>query len=101
MEGVAMAGGEVFLQEEDGIRDTSVTGVQTCALPIWSVRTLPYGGKQTAFVGEHPMSSSRVRCLFGARPGNKAEDSTPAHFRIPTATWTGLGVAPSWAGRWR
>src|SRR5437763_9404441 len=25
-----------FFQAEDGIRDTSVTGVQTCALPIWS-----------------------------------------------------------------
>src|SRR5437879_6982466 len=27
-----------FFQAEDGIRDTSVTGVQTCALPIWSRR---------------------------------------------------------------
>src|SRR5437879_9293200 len=26
-----------FFQAEDGIRDTSVTGVQTCALPIWSL----------------------------------------------------------------
>src|ERR1041385_8410577 len=26
-----------FLQEEDGIRDVAVTGVQTCALPIWYV----------------------------------------------------------------
>src|SRR5207237_4579072 len=25
----------VFLQAEDGIRDSSVTGVQTCALPIY------------------------------------------------------------------
>src|ERR1017187_7004642 len=25
----------IFLQAEDGIRDTSVTGVQTCALPIY------------------------------------------------------------------
>jgi len=25
-----------FFQAEDGIRDTSVTGVQTCALPISS-----------------------------------------------------------------
>ena len=25
-----------FFQAEDGIRDTSVTGVQTCALPIYS-----------------------------------------------------------------
>ena len=24
-----------FFQAEDGIRDTEVTGVQTCALPIW------------------------------------------------------------------
>src|SRR5260370_32128132 len=26
-----------FFQAEDGIRDSSVTGVQTCALPIWAV----------------------------------------------------------------
>src|SRR5437762_10272878 len=28
-----------FFQAEDGIRDTSVTGVQTCALPILSKRS--------------------------------------------------------------
>src|SRR3989475_3050524 len=27
-----------FFQAEDGIRDLTVTGVQTCALPIWSLR---------------------------------------------------------------
>src|SRR5258706_11847280 len=27
-----------FFQAEDGIRDWSVTGVQTCALPIWALR---------------------------------------------------------------
>src|SRR5689334_24444682 len=27
-----------FFQAEDGIRDGTVTGVQTCALPIWAVR---------------------------------------------------------------
>src|SRR5699024_230415 len=26
-----------FFQAEDGIRDRNVTGVQTCALPIWPV----------------------------------------------------------------
>src|SRR5687767_15278007 len=26
-----------FFQAEDGIRDKLVTGVQTCALPIWSI----------------------------------------------------------------
>src|SRR5215813_14799161 len=28
-----------FFQAEDGIRDADVTGVQTCALPIWLVGT--------------------------------------------------------------
>src|ERR1035437_1579449 len=28
----------LFFQAEDGIRDISVTGVQTCALPIWDRR---------------------------------------------------------------
>src|SRR5207248_6434865 len=26
-----------FFQAEDGIRDRTVTGVQTCALPIWTL----------------------------------------------------------------
>ena len=31
-----MGGGTIFFfQAEDGIRDYDVTGVQTCALPIW------------------------------------------------------------------
>src|SRR5437879_8901607 len=29
-----------FFQAEDGIRDTSVTGVQTCALPIYDVEAV-------------------------------------------------------------
>src|SRR2546429_5300691 len=29
-----------FFQAEDGIRDVAVTGVQTCALPIYSKATL-------------------------------------------------------------
>src|SRR2546430_4667212 len=28
------SGGDIFFQAEDGIRDLTVTGVQTCALPI-------------------------------------------------------------------
>src|SRR5438874_12184581 len=30
-----------FFQAEDGIRDLYVTGVQTCALPIWRVPAQP------------------------------------------------------------
>jgi len=32
--------GFFFFQAEDGIRDVAVTGVQTCALPIWLVNSL-------------------------------------------------------------
>src|SRR5438093_7712986 len=32
-----------FFQAEDGIRDWSVTGVQTCALPIWDGGVAPRG----------------------------------------------------------
>src|SRR5437870_9469575 len=32
-----------FFQAEDGIRDGHVTGVQTCALPIWLQRALRIG----------------------------------------------------------
>src|SRR5262249_56514300 len=32
-----------FFQAEDGIRDWSVTGVQTCALPILAARTAVLG----------------------------------------------------------
>src|SRR5256885_5242380 len=32
-----------FFQAEDGIRDYKVTGVQTCALPIWDAVTLLSG----------------------------------------------------------
>src|SRR5687768_18575370 len=36
-----MQRGAFFFQAEDGIRDVAVTGVQTCALPIFAGRLLP------------------------------------------------------------
>src|SRR5437762_12552091 len=41
-----------FFQAEDGIRDTSVTGVQTCALPICL-----YTGCATRFTRSAPLHS--------------------------------------------
>src|SRR3989339_749049 len=40
-----------FFQAEDGIRDWSVTGVQTCALPILSWNLLPIRKLQLMFCG--------------------------------------------------
>ena len=54
-----------FFQAEDGIRDIGVTGVQTCALPI-------YRRQGTALArGEHPSSRSRLKAQLqkgGRRP---------------------------------
>src|SRR5699024_12869123 len=36
-----------FFQAEDGIRDRNVTGVQTCALPIWGSYA-PTGGREAS-----------------------------------------------------
>src|SRR5699024_4943952 len=42
-----------FFQAEDGIRDRNVTGVQTCALPIFLTQTLTCVGIQTSRRGDH------------------------------------------------
>src|SRR5437763_7219112 len=38
-----------FFQAEDGIRDTSVTGVQTCALPIYRLSQHTHPSRPRAF----------------------------------------------------
>src|SRR2546422_8582044 len=40
-----------FFQAEDGIRDVAVTGVQTCALPIYGLAALESGHDQASLVG--------------------------------------------------
>src|SRR2546430_12386069 len=56
-----------FFQAEDGIRDLTVTGVQTCALPIWtgpcSVAWAPASG--TAAL-TRPASTPRARWDWSA-----------------------------------
>src|SRR5260370_40970614 len=47
---------EFFFQAEDGIRDSSVTGVQTCALPI----SLEDGGAKRSEVGIVPQSEKGI-----------------------------------------
>src|SRR5260370_13453595 len=50
---VSRAGSVFFFQAEDGIRDSSVTGVQTCALPIY--RKALYRGVE---------NTTRNHCFF-------------------------------------
>src|SRR2546430_9594247 len=55
-----------FCQAEDGIRDLTVTGVQTCALPIYRIRIEPAG-----FVNAraNPWPEYRPISLAMLRPG--------------------------------
>src|ERR1039457_6463351 len=59
-----------FFQAEDGIRDYKVTGVQTCALPIYGKRGKPEAGFP----------------LFPQPLGNLAKGRRDSH--IPTAPTT-------------
>src|SRR5256886_12174727 len=68
--------GCVFFQAEDGIRDLTVTGVQTCALPICALRAgleqrrliglavahLHAAAERLAARGAEPMPRSRGEC---------------------------------------
>src|SRR5256885_7658660 len=52
-----------FFQAEDGIRDYKVTGVQTCALPIWRVIGVHLGSGQRV---TSKRSHQRVEQLIAA-----------------------------------
>src|SRR5437762_5658913 len=53
-----------FFQAEDGIRDTSVTGVQTCALPILATHSpfskSPQGSANTPSKPKYNMSQGKL-----------------------------------------
>src|SRR5260221_6939979 len=44
-----------FFQAEDGIRDHCVTGVQTCALPIWLMPRQRDGTRASLCAAQNPM----------------------------------------------
>src|SRR5438105_5763868 len=59
-----------FFQAEDGIRDPLVTGVQTCALPIWLGRlrqVRPPDGTSTRYAYDTGGRLAGVISLDGAR----------------------------------
>src|SRR5437762_3986282 len=74
-----------FFQAEDGIRDTSVTGVQTCALPIspasgskgfiGGVSFTPAGERQdnSRRYSAHPTGWMRRNWTVGPKPTKRSE----------------------------
>src|SRR2546429_9038788 len=75
-----------FFQAEDGIRDVAVTGVQTCALPIWRRR-----GLQAARPLLGPSVSSGVfDDAIRGRHARHANTEQPARIdRVPFPILTG------------
>src|SRR5437867_10373548 len=77
-----------FFQAEDGIRDRTVTGVQTCALPI-SVRAPPHPVQRVLL----QRKSSRLRVLRAGpriRPcGDRSDEIGRASCRERVERWVG------------
>src|SRR5256885_2800925 len=66
---------DFFFQAEDGIRDYKVTGVQTCALPIWLLGE-PRRAAQELAGGPH-LGTGLERRAAGRRTGQVEEGHRP------------------------
>src|SRR5687768_18342473 len=64
-----------FFQAEDGIRDVTVTGVQTCALPILPLSKRPMN------VRKSPMPAAKLCFIDG-------DTALASHFRTPRRVMT-------------
>src|SRR5690606_40495624 len=67
-----------FFQAEDGIRDFHVTGVQTCALPIWR---LQWADQAELFAPGHEVRREGPCCV----------DALPEEFGGTVRFWFGSG----------
>src|SRR2546430_5523639 len=75
-----------FFQAEDGIRDLTVTGVQTCALPIWFIKDVADLFKIT------PMQLLTLEG-FAEKSAQQLVDAIAASKRQPLSTLLfGLGI---------
>src|ERR1035437_8126153 len=81
-----------FFQAEDGIRDIGVTGVQTCALPIWARCPTRSPTTPPARCSSSAPPDARGRCRSGpARPGRALDDLR--HLRAEALAPETAGVA--------
>src|SRR2546427_827731 len=83
-----------FFQAEDGIRDLTVTGVQTCALPIWAPSPAPNAPTpgSTTRAPSCTTPSSPVTTTFAPRRRNAL--AIDARFATPESTMTTSVIAP-------
>src|ERR1041384_332398 len=64
-----------FFQAEDGIRDKLVTGVQTCALPIWSSLNRPQKLRSLIHVAKRAALSNTSLLVHSTRVKPEGRES--------------------------
>src|SRR6266540_1936727 len=76
-----------FFQAEDGIRDRDVTGVQTCALPIWSMT--PRAARRWAHRAVAPLVHDQTTTIVSSTHGARVPGlATPPHRSTTTSPST-------------
>src|SRR5690349_24842928 len=61
-----------FFQAEDGIRDLYVTGVQTCALPIFTPNAAPPASVEKCFIGRTIRAYAKIPITIDGTPFNRS-----------------------------
>src|SRR3989441_10227900 len=95
-----------FFQAEDGIRDKLVTGVQTCALPIWIIRLSRRSGRagRIAPWARSSRRSGRRTLRWGSRWTRRRRTGPTTASSAPgvgawSETWA-TGSCRAWPLRW-
>src|SRR5690625_3118810 len=70
--------GSLFFRAEDGIRDGHVTGVQTCALPIYDAHTTMLMGAAT-ILSKQPLKRGNIKFIF--QPAEETEGGAESMIR--------------------
>src|SRR5437016_9485761 len=89
-----------FFQAEDGIRDWSVTGVQTCALPIWLVLGEEHEARLTARVRTVQAPGGCGALRLGAELIRAVSPDSVVHVSTPTWEIGRARVGKECRSRW-
>src|SRR2546425_8201017 len=80
-----------FFQAEDGIRDKLVTGVQTCALPIYFLARLGSDDGVRGALAAYDAETGKEVWRFWTVPGDPAKGFETKELEMASKTWFGEG----------
>src|SRR2546430_8701096 len=90
-----------FFQAEDGIRDLTVTGVQTCALPISGTGYYVYDNGLGIRIAEKKTDvAAMLRKLLGIEPGTDMESLFRSAIGVPQGRSEERRVGKECRSRW-